>query len=110
MSASTAAAPLDADYNERDDELARQVLDLLSRLGDEQRRELLWHLSTTVAHHDRTGHVDPLIRFARSVRATAQLQSNKDYLRAVEEADATPLGEPESVEDVIARARERRAR
>lgn len=101
---------LDTDYNELDDELAGEVLALLESLPMEQWRELLRHMSAAVAHYDRTGHVDPLIQFARSVRTTTQLQSNKDYLRAVEAADAAPLGELESVGDVIARARERRAR
>lgn len=110
MGATSAASPLDADFTDRDAELAGEVLDLLGTLPEEQWWELLRQMSSAVVHHDRTGHVDPLIRFARSVRATAQLQSNKDYLRAVEAADAAPLGDLESAGDVIARARERRAR
>lgn len=110
MTTTTAATALEADYNELDDELAGEVLGLLESLPAEQWRELLRHMSGAVAHYDRTGHVGPLIHFARSVRITMQLQSNKDYLRAVEVADAAPLGDLESAEDVIARARERRAR
>lgn len=108
-SAQTAKLP-DDHYNERDDELATAVYNLFETLAQAERRVLLQSMSAAVAHHDRTGHVDPLIRFARSVRASTHLRLNADYLHAVKAADAAPMGQLESVEDVVTRARERRAR
>jgi hypothetical protein len=102
-------AQAEPDYNESDREEASELLQLMESLRDEQRKALLQNMAAAVAHHDRTGHVDPLIRFAKSVRASAALLNNPEYVKQNEAADRADGGQLEDVEDTIARYRAVRA-
>jgi len=82
------AQPLDVQPTVDEDRAAEMVYAAIHDLPPESHEVVERQLSRVVVQYDRTGLVDPALRFLRNLVGTARLHRHPEYRKALAEADA----------------------
>lgn len=81
---------------------ATEIFYALHDLPPAPREQVDRRMAEVAAGYAATGQVDPVLRFVRSLLATARLHRNRHYVKALAEADLHPEVPSESAMDPAA--------